>query len=286
MAAFYDMIMHDECLPDTAPVEVRAFEFLHRYQFFYGLPDTLSFDEKLAAGVKFRSGWEKKTTPMFVACYHNAFWLVRWLYEYGETDTVRTPNEQGRTPFYVAVRTGNLDMCKWLFDHGAAEDVRRRTDAGSTPLLCACHRGHAHVAKWLYENGAKEDLNVMNSTGWAPLSIACWDRKPECIKWVLRVGGAALVECSAHATLSPLHQDFLEGWIPQQLALHDDMLPLVLWGMMSQRSGTRHLWMMSFAGDLPRQLVMKFVGVELNVTVLTNLREAWAILQEPMERPY
>ena len=71
------------------------------------------------------------------------------------------------------------------------------------------------------------------------------------------------------------------AWLRQELALHDDVLPLVLWGMMRQRSGTPHLWLMGGGGcsNTHRRLVFGFVGVEVRRAVLANLRSSLAGLQ-------
>ena len=63
--------------------------------------------------------------------------------------------------------------------------------------------------------------------------------------------------------------------------MHDDLLPLVLWGMMRKRSGTPHLWLMGGGGasNVPRQLVFGFVGVEARRAVVANLRSSLARLQ-------
>lgn len=214
-------------------------------------------------------------TPFMFATQFGHFAVMQWLFEHGAAGDVRTPCSGGATPMLVACRQGQLDVCQWLFDHGAVEDLTTRSDDGSTPLLVACERGHTHVARWLVTHGAAVDVVTANARGMTPFLGACYRyvNVRLCIL-LLRLGGAQVLQHDKlHERLQNPEKRALAVLVQRELALHDVVMPLVLWGMMYKRSGCKHLWLMGGETGL-RRLVFGFVGVEVRRLVLENLRSS------------
>ena len=113
-----------------------------------------------------------------------------------------------------------------------------------------------------------------------PLAEACDGRRRAVQQWLLRVGGGGLLDNDrVRQHLHPDDRAALVTWLRHELAPHDTFVPLVLWGMMRRRSGTKHLWRLGGKDGMAgvRMLVAGFVGVPVGRT-LGHLRSSLAVL--------
>ena len=151
-------------------------------------------------------------TPFYKACKNGDFKRVKWLYKFGASEDIRTPEDRlGRTPMYISISNGHFDIVQWLFANGAAKDIRTPCSLNCTPMFCACDKGHLTIVKWLNINGAAEDVLVRTNNGWTCMNATCDQGNVEISQWLYDNGASLDVSVPKNDGKTPMFSACYEG---------------------------------------------------------------------------